>query len=698
MKHDIYYPVRLLTEMGIEPKGKRKTIPRVFFAPIDAGHEIPKEEEGVSLHSLSNEDRETLLNNFRIPPDRPATFTEMERDAYRNRYPLAKPKEVQIDVLKKVAYEYAHQGIMHAEVSYAGLDNPDTIGMIHEAMAQMEDENREAKSQGKDAPYAGLSFLFGIPRTFSPEKITNMLERAKIIGKSPYITGIDFIGYETNKTRDLATVLEPFLAWAQAHNPNFILRVHAGENSKNRANVGAVLELAERYHIATRVGHAIYGLRNEATLALAEKLAKKDLVTIELNPASNIALNNIDDLHTLPFKTLTKRDIPFVIGSDSGGMYSTTAEQLGLAGYYGGLTAEGFDKLAAHQSKLIEKFQQNFAMQSAAIPEWESAEGKRAFAQKLVEELRTVPTVPIDTLKKDFSAQRAALAEQGKLLSEGMRRSSTAGVPSVQQVLGERQPIAIVGASGSSWRAIENPTQRQQIAVAIDMLIHTIDPEKTYILQGRSKDTGLGKLIHESVKHANAQRPDGGAKLDTVGMIAAPQYGRQQAFDNLDHLIEIEGGLFDVADRIVNHVVKGDGVLVAAGGSAFTRDIILKADRRMVSHAQGKLMLMDCGNHAAGIGASSEKAAVLHPHYRIAIGNERNQAREDGRQILQNIHRLYPDIFPETFDPYDTQALDAMVTEAKERIAHYQLDKPDTKDQNVETGETLNRGRGIGES
>jgi adenosine deaminase len=677
--HDVYYPVHLLKEAGIkieidsELDKLAKKVPRIPFPPLEPqtidNEREPTEVLAVPLAKLKQSDIAKLALKMQMPMDAQATYSEMENDAYRFRYPITKQKGILKDSLKKVASEYAKQGIHYAEIAYVGLDEKDLFRNLHEAMAEMEAENKS--TPGK---YANLRFLVGLPRNWSINKIRNSLDTIKLLARSPYITGIDLLGYETNKTADFMEALDEFAAWAEKNQPNFIFRAHAGENDKNLANVREFLKLTSHHHLRTRIGHGLYGMDDKETLDLAAEMCadrNNPLLTLEFNPDSNIALNNVDDIRQIPFASIRSRDIPFVIGSDSAGTYGTDARQLGLAGMYGGLNSAGFDALKHHQQRLVAQQNAEAQRKIAKIPGWETAEGRQHFINQVVGDLViNKPMHPESDEKPDFSAKRKDLKDKGVLVTE-----DDVAKPNI---MGARKPIAIVGASGSTWKRI--PAQQQHdISVAMDMVIHAIDPEKAYIVQGRSKADGLGKLLRESIKRLNNGTGDAASPpLKTLGIIAEPQYDRQETFGNLTHLIEVNK-LLQVADKIVDHVVSNNGALIAAGGAAFTRDIILKADRRMEEKDKGALMLMDCPDACTSIGASGEKSRVLHEQYRVV----------DGKQIITNLFNLYPEIFPKGFNPQKEGVLKDLEDAAKGRVGKYRMDTPEPDGHMVTGGETV---------
>lgn len=651
MKHKPYhYPVSLLEEAGIRtsfadiPGKHRASIPRIPFPPKERpGVQYPTHVEGADLHQLPPLELRKLAAKMAMPTDRQATFTEMEHDGYRFRYPLSKDKRLIRDTLKKTAQELASQGIQYAELAFVGLDNPEMLKLVHEVM----DEIR----QDPVTRDVNLRFMVGIPRGLPLPKIEEMLEKAKILTQSPYVIGVDFLGYEVNKTERFVDLYDQFAHWANTHRPGLTLRVHAGENDKNPENVKDFLKMAVKYpSLHFRIGHGIYGMDGQA-INMARHLnadPAKPRLTLEFNPSSNIALNNVDDLKQIPFQFAMDNDLAFIVGSDSAGTYGTSAVQLGLAAYYAGLDKRGFDRLKEHQTYLMQHQLLYSGTLAHEIPQWGTPAGRDAFVEKLSNALTQVPvaSVPRQEEVTDEQINKKLHDDNVKRTYPGQR---------VPELEGKR-PVVIVGASGESWKRMGKGQQREN-AIAIDMLIHAVG-DQAYIVQGRSKKTGLSKVINESLVDSKEERREKGRPtLYTMGLYVSPSFDLNQSYKHLTHMEHHPGQLLDLADALVDHTFAHDGVLVAVGGAAFTRDTILKADQRGIhdSAPDNRKMLLLLANT---VGASSEKAAVLHPDYTVI----------DGRQLIKKLYEEQPDLFPPRFS---LRSLDRLYKESSRRVSQY---------------------------
>lgn len=653
MRHKPYfYPTDLLREAGISTstydiphKKDRSSIKRIPFPPLERKGEVyPDEVDAINLHALPEAELAKLAARMALPADRQSTFTQLEYNGNRFRYPFSKDTKLTKEIRKKEAQEYAAQGVNFALTAYVGLDNPDTLRTIHEAVDELK---ADAQTQNFAQRY-----MIGIPRKLSSEQLKEKLDKAQILLDSPYIMGVDILGYEANKTKEFIERLDDYAKWANEHKPGSFIRVHAGENDKNHDNVKDFLKIAVKYpNLKFLVGHGVYGM-DEETIRLAKKLCKdpkNPQLTIEFNPSSNIALNNVDDLRKIPFAKAIENGIPFTVSSDSAGMYQTDAKQLGLAAYYAGLDGKGFAALKHHQEHLVAHMQDYSKRIAAAIPQWDTTDGKQAHFDAMFKQLAGVEKAPNPPSEAVDEAQMAAklTTEQVTLIHSPKER-----VPEFEG----KVPITVVGASGSSWNSLSKGQQREN-AIAIDMLIHALG-DTCYLVQGRNKKTGLSKVINQALHEANATRKQGGKhELYNVGLLVNPSFDNATSHKHLTHMVRIDGEPLVLADAVVDHTFDHHGVLIAVGGAQYTRDIIHVADQRGI-HAKDpnnrKMMLLLANTE----GASAEKASVLHPDYTAM----------DGCQLLSKLYKNQPDLFASSFKP---NAINSLYKESAARVASY---------------------------
>lgn len=655
-EHDAYYPISLLNDAGIDtslhrfPDEIRKNIPRVPFPPKDVPG-MPDTVEAVPLRALNDQEIALLAARMAMPTDKQSTYIEMENDANQFRYPLSKNDTIYGDTTLKIAEEYATQGVRYGEMATVGLQKPDMLKVIHDAQWKV-----ETTDSTKDM---NLRYMYAIPRTQPIEQIRDHLERVKIVSASPYVVGTDFVGQEVNKTREFGEALDDFCEWANDNRPGFTIRMHAGENDKNLDNVKDFLRLALKYpNLRFRIGHGIYGMDKEA-LELAKQLcsdASNPRLLVELNPASNVALNNVDDVSGIPFKKLLDNGIPFTINSDSYGTYTTTSTQLGIDALFAGLDSKGFEQLREWQDVIMNQMLDHSRDKAAVIDGWDQQKGRKTFLDGMIAALNKIPAPKLPPKKPfDEDAMRAKLREDNVVM---LKRTDK---PAELQP-DRREQIMLLGASGESWNRMTKQ-QKFDSAVAINMLTLALDPAHAYFAQGRSKPVGINRALNLS-QRALAVNDNEAPKFYNTGTHVGDNFDERDSYKHLTHMFHVPGRPLDVPDTLLDQVFEKKGTLIAIGGASFTRDIITKADIRGIRDDKQQLMLLlQCAQ-----GASAEKAAVLHPDY----------AAIDGKDMIRKLYDHYRANDQQIFRAdFDIATLDELYEQACENVKNLKLDTPD---------------------
>ncbi|MBY0356135.1 MAG: hypothetical protein K2Q12_10480 [Rickettsiales bacterium] len=606
--HHQAYPLRLLRELGFTdaelPKPLPDLVERIKFQPMAAEEaHLPNMEEAVAVADLSNTVRKRLACAMDAPFDRQCTFADMERTCYRFRYPLAKQTSLLLPSLMKIGENYARQGVRYAEITMTGIEKPENLAVIHRAVARVKEK------YGVD-----LRFLVGIPRTLPRDELHALVEKTKALAQSPYIVGADIIGYETNKTSHLMHELESLALWTKTSAPHaeFTLRVHAGENAKNPDNVYEVLQLALKHKVRVRVGHALHGLDHKS-LALAARLGVEGLCVLEFNPDSNIALNNMDRLEQLPFAACLRHGIDFVLGTDGSGIYGTSAQQLGLSAVAGLLDEAGILWLKRSQEKLMQRqldySQQKLSQAIAEFPEF--SRDPTGFVRHLSEQCQIIKTPLTSTVPKTLFIKPEHLPVTLVTSNE------------VAQKFKGRTPIVLAGASGNSWQRMSAQSQRET-AIAIDLMAHLLNPEKVMFVHGRGKERGVVAELAKSLRQREAK------PYDVLGLITEEHWQEligermQTIAPHLTHAELITRGFLYVSEALVRLASTSNGIVVVAGGAAFTRDVILNA-----KHADLPIVLVSCAE-----GASQDKAAVMP-----------QQSAPDAKALAAALYRHQPHLF-----------------------------------------------------
>ena len=585
-----YYPVQLLELLDIDVTHYHThPMQSIMFGPA-ASEGLECEQEGrnvagVLIKDMSEKDRAILQRAMSIPIDTVFTFDALERQIYRLRNPLSKNPALLRGTIIKVAQDYAAQGVRYAELAVTGALKPKWLAQAIHAI-------EEAKTRSGVI----LRMLVGMPRSLSPIKALKAIEKITFLAQHPMIVGVDFLGYEANKTRNFGWALSLVARYAQAQKQgkdaggnkwtfkdDFIIRVHAGENGKNPDNVAEVMAIAELYGVRVRVGHAAYGnVEHNKTRAIA--LADLGLLMIEFNPDSNMAMNNIDSADQCPILEWMDAGVPCVLASDGAGIYQTNSAQLVCAGLFAGLRTDHIER--------IHQLEKHYVQQQTQL----YCEKKSAF------------DAIYPTHEQFINAYQnyAAHIDSDESLNE----------------LRYKTAVLIAGASGSSWQRI-SAAHRREITLGIYMLVALLNPQKSYFAMGRIKREGVGSVL-DAALHEHQRR--NGQAFDMVGMLSQHQ-NMPSVAENINHIIPLKGELMSVPHEMTDILKDYNGCALYIGGSAFTRDFIKCSLDKEIQF----------GVMQGPEGASSQKAKVLHDIYVFhgAIGMVRQLEHMKGSRIFQ---------------------------------------------------------------
>ena len=574
------YPIRLLDVLGIEyAKTDVVTTKRFFYPPIDGQNigSIPSEEDAVPIDTLSTKGKKMLAASMSIPPDRQVTFGDLETSVYRFRTPITKSPLIGYELLRKYAEEYAQQGVHYAEITATSgsLLAPDNIQMLHEKLPALEAETG-----------VKLRFLAGLPRNLPQPILEFEIEKLKLVGLSPYIVGADFLGFEDNKINELEPHIASIASWAYKHDPEFTLRIHAGENRKNLTNVKESLRLAQKYKMRVRIGHAAHGLDEEA-LSVAEELAKDGLVVIEFNPDSNLALNNIDTAEELEMVTCLNREIPFVICSDGAGLFQTDIWQLDDTASFAGLKERHLETIVDHENQHIARENARFQKKVASLPT-DYLDSIRRQTASLVQ----------PSIKQEEQKDSATQVFEDHLAKLGISYSNE----SLNQITRDKKPVLVLGASGSRWWEKISRLHQGVIRDVLTELVNALNQSTSYLLVGRPKNAGITTVLSNAVIERNKRHSEKEA-LSLVSATVQADRTTQSFTPGISHVLPLEGGLFTVPHQLVSYVAEREGIIIFIGGGTFVRDAILLSRDRHVPFA---LMV-------GPYGASTDKSVMFNP-------------------------------------------------------------------------------------
>lgn len=281
--------------------------------------------------------RQLLINAMKIDTSEQETFNKME-EIYAVRGAFTKNPKMFIPILRAIANDSKQNGVKYVELSLSSIISD--VKQLRELDKYMPDIERETGVQ--------IRFLGALWRHSDKEWNNDEVDRLKVTAQSPYIVGCDVMGHETNSTMEFYDNIKELAKYAMQYDPNFVIRVHAGENPLFKANARQVLLAVEEAHYElsqttdkpipypqVRLGHGIYGFDEPAPWDEKERtknmtmqqLCDEIKPIIEFNMSSNLSLNNINGLHEIPIKQYIDNGIQVVLGTDGKGIYSTDLEQ-----------------------------------------------------------------------------------------------------------------------------------------------------------------------------------------------------------------------------------------------------------------------------------------------------------------------------------------------------------------------------------
>lgn len=655
--HNIGYPARLLTKLGID----------VSKYSID-------DKGNVALTSIDETDIESIKSQLMISPVTQETFNKME-EVYALRGPFTKNKELFPDYLRALAEDYKRTGVEYAELSFSSfLTDPEYMQLLEDNLPKIEEETG-----------VKLRFLAGLWRHSDQEWNLDDTDRLMRIAKSPYIVGCDFMGHETNATLEFAEELKMLTQYASREDPNFAIRIHAGENPMFKSNVYDALKIIYDEHARleketgkqlripqVRIGHGLYGLDitedgqwNQLEPDAVLKLAKKMGAIVEFNMSSNLALNNINSIAEVPIKRYIDEGIDVVLGTDGHGMYSTFGGQEALLATAAGIEPSDFEKMATTESKII-----------ARAIERESEHPRIDDVPALYSNMTySTPDGQYRYTKEVEQRHREEKENASKYLGEKI--AYTGAITDEQQIEEDTKgkiPIMITGASKKAWPNIL-PKDQENIALTVQVLANTLNPETAYVITGGT-NFGAEKTMHEAVHRRNQKSEKPLVLLGTFTMEAALDGEKGVEKDTITHatVLELDGrkanNWMDLPDTQLVYTQERNGYMIALGGGPVVSDMIQRAHNLGVD-----MHLMD-----GPYGASTDKAKSLK-------GND--YSFKTVQELLQRLYTRNPNMFSKEFsleniETYIQQAqMDLHGQEMTDNPANFGLGAIDQIDQSV---------------
>ena len=393
------------------------------------------------------------------------------------------------DTLLWIGREYQKRHIKYVEISDTTLVKKEPVAarmlhQIHRILPLVKEET------GVDIRF--LAAIRRIPLTLVKENITSSnylteaIQALKVVCKDPYVVGSDFVGEEINDIAELKAVIKEIVTKIASEDPNWTIRVHAGENDSLKSNMAKAIALVEQSLLPgqafphMRIGHGLYcaSLKSRQGKELLSKIKEHNIV-LEFQLTSNVRLNNIIDLKTHPLKSYLAHGISCVMGTDGYGLYGTDSidEQLALANFLK-ITDEEFQKMQAVENTIIARQTENFRNKSEALTDLLNGQ--------------SVEEYYLGEFQKEFDDIRDVRFAISKYPSYPVFRDK------INELPWDKYPIIIAGGSFTSSNA--SPKVSEADRELLQALLDQLDPEKVFFVVGH-KLLGQEKYIVQNNKN-----------------------------------------------------------------------------------------------------------------------------------------------------------------------------------------------------
>ena len=393
-----------------------------------------------------------------------------------------------------IAREYQKQGIKYVEIADTNLTKKGKPGIrvieqMHEIMPKIEEET--------GVKIRLLVAIRRIPLTIIKDQKTSSnylrenIDVLKAIAKSPYVAGSDFIGEEINDISELQPAITEIVRYVVEQDPNFTIRIHAGENDSLRENVEKSIDcilnsLKPGEKIPNfRLGHGLYtqDLNSEKGKALIKKMQKTGAV-LEFQLTSNVRLNNLTNLENHPLKTYLKNNIKCVQGTDGCGFYGTDTidEQLALQNLLN-LNDNDFEAMRKVEEEIIQRNEKYFIEKSKKFQEFLNG---RTIEEAIMQEEQKNEE---ESKNKKMNLRLRIGVESEEVLKEKIAELPT-----------DKVPIIIAGGSFNA-QGRETVLTEEGKAILTE-LIKRVNNEKAYFVIGH-KMQGYEKAIIDISKKLN---------------------------------------------------------------------------------------------------------------------------------------------------------------------------------------------------
>lgn len=414
-----------------------------------------------------------LQNIARIPDeDVRITLEQMIRD---RKDPDYAQNTIFQDKLLWIARQYERQGIEYVEISDTTLvkkyESLHMLEEVHQVMPKI------LKETGVLIRF--LAAMRRIPLTIVKDSVTpadylvKNLTVLNAVMEDPYVAGCDFVGEEINDIQELAPAFREIVKIA-GRDPDFVIRVHAGENDSLRDNVAHSIQCVKdalapgQQMPQMRIGHGLYtcSLRSEKGKELLRAIRDNHIV-LEFQLSSNVRLNNLNLLDKHPLHQYLRAGIHCVQGTDGGALYGTNSidEQLSLEKLLN-LTHKELHSMKETENAILTESRDAFQRKTLAF---RAMVGHRDFTDFLLEKIEE---------------GEGRIGENMTLPGRKLLDSNTELEDQIEELPWDRMPVVVAGGSFNTQKRTTRVTPEG--TELVEKMVEQLSPREYFFVLGHT--------------------------------------------------------------------------------------------------------------------------------------------------------------------------------------------------------------------
>ena len=452
---------------------------RISLAVLKDGQAVFTNLEKVYLYryvfTKGKESTEKIpLQNIAGIPDEDVRITleQMIRD---RKNPDYAQNTIFQDKLLWIARQYQRQGIEYVEISDTTLvkkyESLHMLEEVHQVMPKI------LKETGVLIRF--LAAMRRIPLTIVKDSITpadylvKNLTVLNAVMEDPYVAGCDFVGEEINDIQELAPAFREIVKIAR-RDPDFVIRVHAGENDSLRDNVAHSIQFVKdalapgQQMPQMRIGHGLYtcSLRSEKGKELLKAIRDNHIV-LEFQLSSNVRLNNLNLLDKHPLHQYLRAGIHCVQGTDGGALYGTNSidEQLSLEKLLN-LTHKELRSMKETENAILTESRDAFQRKTLAF---RAMVGNRDFTDFLLEKIEE---------------GEGRIGENMTLPGRKLLDSNTELEEQIEELPWDRMPVVVAGGSFNTQKRTTRVTPEG--TELVEKMVEQLSPREYFFVLGHT--------------------------------------------------------------------------------------------------------------------------------------------------------------------------------------------------------------------